>query len=197
MKTVFIIVSSLLTVVCTLPYILDVIKRKTKPREVTWLNWSLLAALAASASLSDHQYAAAALSFCGTIETLAVFVLGWRYGDKSIARFDIACQTAAIIGLALWFIFNSPAIAVLASITIDFIATLPTIRHSWQKPTEETWITFFLAGIAAGFTVAAAKEARITSLANPIYLVAINLLLAGIIIYRHPSIKFRYGAGNA
>lgn len=185
MRTAFIVISSLLTVIATLPYILDVIRRKTKPREVSWLNWSLLSGIAGAASFSDHQYAAAVLSFSGTVETLAVVVLAWRYSDKSIARFDIGCQIAAIIGLILWFVFNSPAIAVIASVTIDLIATLPTIRHSWQKPHEETWITFLLAGVAAVFTVAAAKAVKITSLANPIYLIVINLLLAGVILYRH------------
>jgi hypothetical protein len=182
MKTAFIVISTLLTIVCTLPYILDVLKKKTNPRVISWFNWSLLSAIAGTASLSDHQYAAAILSFSATVETMIVVILGWKYGEKEITRFDIGCQLAALGGLVLWFIFNSPAIAVIASVSIDLVATLPTIKHSWQKPHEETWITFLLAGVAALFTVAAAKEVRITSLANPIYLVFINFLLAGILI---------------
>lgn len=184
MKTALVVISSLLTVACIMPYIFDVVRKKTKPRVISWLNWSLLSGIAGAASFSDHQYAAAVLSFSATIETMAVVILGWKYGDREIARFDIGCQIAAVIGLVLWFAFNSPAIAVLASVSIDFVATLPTVKHSWQKPHEETWITFLLAGIAAMFTVAAASQAKITSLANPIYLIAINFLLAGILISR-------------
>lgn len=183
-KTLFIIISSLLTVACTLPYIIDVLRQKTKPRIVSWLNWSLLSAIAGAASFSDHQYAAAVLSFSATIETMIVVILGWKYGDRTIAKFDIYCQIAALIGLILWFVFNSPALAVIASVGIDLVATLPTLKHAWEKPYEETTITFALAGMAAVFTVAAAKEARITSLANPIYLIFINFLLAGILIGR-------------
>lgn len=182
MKTAFIVISSALTIICILPYILDVIKKKTKPRIISWLNWSLLSGIAGAASLSDHQYAAAILSFSATIETMIVVILGWRYGDRKFDKFDAYCQIGAVAGLILWFIFNSPAIAVMASVLIDFVATLPTVKHSWHKPNEETWITFLLAGVAALFTIAAAKEARITSLANPIYLVFINFLIAGILI---------------
>ncbi len=183
-ETLFIIISSLLTVACTLPYIIDVLRQKTKPRIVSWLNWSLLSAIAGAASFSDHQYAAAVLSFSATIETMIVVILGWKYGDRTIAKFDIYCQIAALIGLMLWFVFNSPALAVISSVGIDLVATLPTLKHAWEKPHEETTITFALAGVAAVFTVAAAKEARITSLANPIYLIFINFLLAGILIGR-------------
>lgn len=186
-KTVFIIVSSLLTVACIVPYIIDVVRRKTKPRVVSWLNWSLLSGIAGAASLSDHQYAAAILSFSATIETMIIVILGWKYGDKKIAKFDIYCQVAAIFGLLLWFVFSSPALAVIASVSIDFVATLPTIKHAWQKPSEETRSTFILAGAAAVLTVAAAKEAKITSLANPLYLVGINFLLGGILIIRGKS----------
>ncbi len=183
-KTVFIIISTILTLVSMVPYILDVIKRRTKPRLVSWFNWSILSAIAGAASLSDGQYAAAILSFSATTETMAIVFLGWRNGNKDFEFFDIACQIGAAIGLVLWWAFNSPAIAVIASVTIDFIASLPTWRHAWLRPSEETWITFLLAGTGALFTVFAAETIRVTSLANPIYLVLINFLLTATILYR-------------
>lgn len=181
---IFIIISTLLTVICILPYILDVAKKKTKPRIVSWFNWSILSAIAGAASLSDGQYAAAILSFSATAETMAVVILGWRNGDKKIVPFDIACQVAAAIGLVLWWVLNSPAIAVAASVLIDLVVSLPTIKHAWEKPHEETTITFFLAGLAAVFTLMATDEIKITSVANPIYIVSINFLLTAILLFR-------------
>lgn len=184
MKTAFIVISTILTLGCIVPYVLDILKKKTKPRVVSWFTWSLLSAIAGAASLSDHQYAAAALSFSATTETMIVVVLGLKYGERDFGWFDIACQVGAIVGMILWFVFNSPAIAVVASVGIDFIAALPTLKHSWEKPAEETWVTFFLAGTAAVFTIFAATSARITALANPIYILLINYVTTAIILYR-------------
>jgi hypothetical protein len=184
MKTAFIVISSILAIVNILPYIRDVYLKKTKPRIVSWFTWSLLTAIASAASFSDRQYASAILTLLASMETLTVVILGWRYGDRKFAPFDIGCQIAAIIGLMLWLVFNSPAIAIIASICIDIIATLPTLKHSWEKPHEETAITFLLGSVAAVFTVMAANSHKITAVAFPAYLVVGNLLIAAIIYGR-------------
>lgn len=185
MKTAFIIVSSLLTILSVFPYLADILKRKTKPRVVSWFTWATLSGIASAASFSDGQYAAAILSFCAFIECMAIVILGLKYGEKEFTVFDISCQIGAIVGLVLWFVFNSPAVAVLASITIDFIGALPTLKHAWQKPHEETWITFMLAGVGATFTVFAASSVRVTALAGPIYIVLINVVFTSILLSRH------------
>lgn len=184
MKTTLIVISSILAIVNVIPYLRNVYRKKTKPRLVSWFNWSLLTAIASAASFSDGQYASGILALLASIETMSVVILGWRYGDREFGGFDLICQAGAIVGLLLWVIFNSPAIAIIASLTIDFIASLPTLKHAWQKPNEETAITYFLGAIAAIFTIAAAKDYRITAIAFPIYLVLANFLVSGILYGR-------------
>lgn len=187
LKTFFIVVSSVLAIVNILPYIRDVYRKKSKPRIVSWLTWSLLTAIASAASFSDKQYASAILTLLASVETLTVVILGWRYGDREFGRFDMICQIAAIVGLILWLIFNSPAIAIIATLSVDFIASLPTLKHSWEKPHEETAITFLLGSIAAVFTLLAANNHKITAIAFPAYLVAMNFAIAAIIYKRQKS----------
>lgn len=187
MKTVFIVISSILAIVNVLPYIRDVYKKKTKPRIVSWFNWSLLNAIASAASFSDHQYASAILTLLVSIETLVVVTLAFHYGDRDIGPFDMICQIGAIVGLILWLAFNSPSIAIIATVTIDIIATTPTLRHSWQKPNEETGITFVLGSVAAIFALLAAQGHKVTAIVFPIYLVLINILISMIIYLRSRS----------
>lgn len=188
MKTIFIVVSSILAIVNILPYIRDVYHRKTKPRIISWFNWTVLTAIASAASFSDRQYASAILTLLASIETLTVVILGWRFGDKRFALFDIGCQVAAGTGLILWLIFNTPAIAIIATIGIDFIVSLPTIKHAWEKPQEETAITFLLGSLAAAFTFMAANNHKITAIAFPLYLVTANFFIAAI-IYGRKSVR--------
>lgn len=185
MRTAFIVISSILTILAVLPYIIDVLNKKTKPRIVSWFTWSLLSGVASAASFSDGQTAAGILSLCASIECASVVVLGYKYGEREFAAFDIACQIGALVGLALWLIFNSPTIAVIAAITIDFIGCLPTLKHIWEKPHEETWLTFMLSGLGASFTVLAATNWQITAVANPIYLVVINAIFTFVLFSRH------------
>jgi hypothetical protein len=184
MKTLFIVISSILAIVNIVPYLRDVVRKKTKPRLVSWFNWSLLTAIASAASFASHQYAAAILALIASLETFSVTVLGFRHGDRRIEPFDLACQAGAIAGLILWGIFNSPAIAIIASLAIDFIVSLPTIKHAWLKPHEETAITYLLGGFAAVFTLLAAKNHSVAAVALPIYLIFADFLLAFVIYGR-------------
>ncbi len=166
----------------------EIVQGKAKPRIVSWFTWSLLTAIACAASFADGQVAGGVLLLAATIETFLVVVLGLKYGDRKFERFDIVCQIGALVGLVLWLVFNSPAIAIVATVTIDCIGMLPTIKHSWQKPHEETWITFFMAGLASIFTLVAANNWSITAAAYPMYIVVANLLLVAIIFaspHRH------------
>lgn len=167
-----------------MPYALDVLKGVTKPRIVSWLTWSLLTVIGCAASFAAHQFASAILLAFASAETSSIVVLGLRKGDHHFERFDVICQTAAIIGLVLWLVFDSPTIAIVATVAIDLVGALPTLKHIWQKPHEETWLTFALAGIGAACTIAAANGWKITAVAYPMYITLINAVFVTIIFVR-------------
>jgi membrane-associated HD superfamily phosphohydrolase len=185
MRNTLIIISSILTLASVGPYLWDIIKGKTKPRVVSWLTWSLLTGISCAASFADHAYAGGILLLFATIETLLIAILGFKHGDRKFERFDIVCQVSAVVGLALWLVFNSPTIAIAASVAIDIIGALPTIKHIWQKPHEETWLTFLLASIAAVLTLMATTSWRATTVVYPLYIVLVNALFAAVILIRH------------
>jgi hypothetical protein len=185
MTDALVVVSSALLLVATVPYVVDVIKGKTKPRIVSWFTWGLLGAITATASLTDHQYPAGVMSLLSCFGCFFIMALGWKHGDRKFERVDVICQVSALVGIGLWLMFDSPAVAVIAVIVIDLIGSVPTLIHSWHQPHEETWITFFLSGLAAVFTLFAAENHQITAIANPIYIALINALLVGVIVGRH------------
>jgi len=183
-RTVLIALSVLFTLSGIIPYIIQVVRGNTKPRVASWLTWSVLTAIACAASLVEKQYPTAILLFFASLETLSVVVLGWKYGDKKFERLDIICLLGALVGLILWQLFNSPAIAVIATITIDMLGGIPSLVHSWRKPYEETWITFFVSALGALCTLFALTDWRVTSFAYPIYLVCINTVFSTVIVVR-------------
>lgn len=189
LKLVFIILSSILTIVAIIPYLVEVVRKTTKPRVVSWFVWTTITSIAATAVLFDHQYATAILLFSAALETFAVVLIGWRNGDKKIELLDIICLIGAMIGVILWQVFNSPAIAVIATVVIDFVGGLPTLVHSWEKPQEETWVTFFLSFLGAACTLIVISTWSITAFAYPLYLVVINIIFTSVIIFRKRVLK--------
>ncbi len=134
MTTLLIIASSILTVGSVLPYIMDIIRGKTKPRVVSWFTWTLLTGVAFAAAFADKEYPTAILLFFASLATLLVVILGWKHGDRKFERLDLLCQLGVVLGLVLWFIFDSPWVAVLAVVAIDLVGAIPTLIHSWVKP---------------------------------------------------------------
>lgn len=178
------VLSGALVVVSVIPYLVSVIKRKTKPRIVSWIVWSILTTISSVAALSEGQYKTFILLMISSLATMTIAVFGWELGDKKISRLDVYCFIGALVGLVLWLALDSPALAVLVSIAANLIGSIPTVIHSWKAPKEETWLTFGLGSVGALFTVLIITEWRITAFAFPLYLFLINAALAVIIIGR-------------
>lgn len=78
--------------------------------------------------------------------------------------------TLVLVGFVLWRIFDRPGIAVLAACLIDAIGLVPTLAHAWQRPREETAITYALIAVGGGVAVLAAWGTwTITADAYPMY----------------------------
>lgn len=182
MKTTFLVISITITLFSVLPYMLDILRHKTKPNIVSWITWTMLTGIATAAEIGAGEYTTAIFTGAATLETAMVVALGLRHGFVKYTRFDIACQLSAIVGIILWQLFNSPQLAVIATVTIDFIGALPTLRHSWQKPSEETWQTFMLGSIASAFGVLALTQYNLVALSFPLYLTIVNAVTASIIV---------------
>lgn len=127
------ILSGCISLAGTVPYIVDTIKGKTKPRLASWLVWGLLTGIAALASFSEGHYPAAVLATCMTASCILVAVIGvLKNGTVSLEKFDVTCLLLAAFGIVLWQLLDSPAIAIIAVVAIDAIASLPTVRHAWK-----------------------------------------------------------------
>lgn len=184
MKNILAIIGGLIAALSTVPYLIDIFRRKTKPNIVSWFTWTLLTAIATAAAFTAHQPRTALLTLGSTICTGAVVILGLRYGIAKLSKFDGLCQAGAIVGLILWLVLDSPSIAIFFVLSIDFIVMLPTLRHSWLKPQEETWQTYLIGLASAVLTLISLSEYNFVSLAFPAYLLFSDSLLACVIILK-------------
>lgn len=184
MKDLLLTLSAIITIAAIVPYIKDIIQGKTKPNITSWITWTLLFIVATIAEYAAGEYRTAIFTASITVETLLVVILGLKHGYAKYTKFDVACQIGALAGFLVWWIFNNPLAAVVLVVLIDLIAAIPTVRHGWVEPNEETWLTFALSGLGGVFAILALTSFSWTSLIYPVYIVVINTLVSGVIIFR-------------
>lgn len=187
MKTTFLVISIVLTIMSAVPYIRDILRGTTKPNLVSWITWSLLTGVATAAAISAGENVAAMFTGAATIETTLIVLLGLRKGYVRYTRFDAFCQIGAIVGIVLWQLFSSPAIGVVAAVVIDFIGALPTFRHSWLLPSEETWQAYAIAAVGGAFAIGALEDLNWVSLPYALYILIVNVALSYVIISRRKA----------
>ena len=176
MRNTVAVAGGVLAAVAIIPYIADIIKGKTKPNIVSWLTWTLLLAIGTAGAFAAHDPRTAFLTMGDLVGTGITLILG--------LKFDGLCQLGAVAGLILWFTLSSPAVGIIAVVIVDLIGLLPTLKHSWDNPEEETWQTFGVLTLASGLTLASLTRFNVSSLSYPIYLLAANTSVTIAVIYR-------------
>ena len=184
MKDFIAYLAAILAIVSVIPYLIDIIKKRTKPNIVSWSTWTLLTMIATIATFSAGEYRAALLLLGSTTSTLLVVLLGLKYGIAKLALFDVFCWLAALGGIILWQAFDSPTIAIIITVATDCLGVLPTIRHAWSSPKEETWQTFVVGAVAALLTFLSLETFNINNVLYPGYLVIANSIIVITVVFR-------------
>ena len=184
MRNAFALIAAVLAAASSIPYIVGILRGRTKPDIVTWMTWSILTGIASAAAFAAHEPRTAFLTIGATCSTATIVILGFKYGTAKFTPLDIFCQLGAVAGLICWLVFNSPLIGIVVPVCVDFIGALPTLRHSWDNPGEEVWQTFLLGMLAPVFTIASITQYNVASLLYPLYLLLADGLIMLVIVSR-------------
>ncbi len=185
---------ALLVLLSAYPYLLDVVHRRTRPRLFSWVIWTLLGAMATVAAYVEGEYASATLTAAATLETGAIAVVGWRCGKRVFERVDAVCLAGVVLGLLLWNRYDSPFVGLSAALAIDLLAAVPTVRHAWSKPREETTLAYLLCTAAAACSLAAMPRLTLMGSLYPLYSLVINGAIAALTL-RAPRRSAHFAGG--
>lgn len=188
LSPVLLTLSVLVTLLAALPYIRDILGGDSRPNIASWSVWTILTAVATIVEFGSGETIAAIITLAATIETFSIVLLGIRYGYVAVERFDWICLAGALLGLSVWLIFDNAPFAVFITVGIDFIGALPTVRHSWRRPLEETWLTYLLGGIGGALGLLSLSSFNWTNTPYPTYIAAMNLLIVLVILGRRKAI---------
>lgn len=188
MKTLFIIISSLLALISPLIYTNAILKGEAKPHRTTRLVLLLITSLATASLFAQHNRVAIWLAGISTLQSILIFILSIRYGMGGWAKTDLFCLVIALGGIILWQTTNQPFLALYASIAADFIGMIPALIKTYRFPKTEIWAFYLLDVFAGGFSLLAIKVYTIQEFSFPLYIMLINLAMVLLII--RPKLNF-------
>lgn len=169
--------SGLLVTLAAVPYIRDILLKKTKPERTTWFIWSVLLAIAFFAQLSEGATWSLFLTAGDFIAVFTIFILSIKYGVGGATRFDIATLISACIGLFLWYITDEALIALSITIFIDFLAGMLTVTKTYRDPFSETSLTYMMCAFGALLSVFSIGSLSFSLLIFPVWIFLINFTI--------------------
>lgn len=182
MKTMFIIISSLLALISPIIYAKAIFKGEAKPHRTTRLVLLILTSLATASLFAQGNTVAIWLAGVSTIQSIFIFALSIKHGMGGWDKKDIACLLIALAGVILWRTTNNPLIALYASIMADFVGMIPALIKTFYFPKTEIWTFYLLDVFAAIFSLLAVKNYTLREFAYPVYIMVINLVMVLLII---------------
>ena len=173
------ILSGVLSSLSYIPYIRDILLRKTYPEKATWLIWIILGSIAFTSQLAKGATNSLWVPGLETLGQIIVFILALRVGKGPIfKRKDYIALSIAGLGLVLWYLTHEAAVALYIVIGIDFTGTFLTIQKAYTKPETETFSTWILAMFGGLFSALSVGKFDFILLSYPIFIFAMNGIIA-------------------
>ena len=147
------ILAGIIWIGSAVPYVLSIVRGKTRPSAVSQFLWAVLGVIDVaaqySAGASWSLIMVAAVTFnTGVFTVLAL--AGYGYRNNKLTWTDWACLLLAIVSLMAWYLTNNPVIALLFSLAANILAAIPTFIKAYSEPESELalgWALVTLAGV--------------------------------------------------
>ena len=176
-----------LNIIAFWPYIIDTIQRKTKPHMYSWLVWTIITGIVFVGQLADGAGAGAWSTGITTVINLVIFLLSIKRGTSDITLSDKLCLGSAFLVLAFWAFSNSMELSIVMVTIVDVLAFFPTIRKSYRKPKEETFITYPLSTLRCVLGILAIANYSVTTCLYPLAMFMMYGIVTTILLYRQPA----------
>ncbi|MEC9290858.1 MAG: hypothetical protein VX730_00480 [Pseudomonadota bacterium] len=167
-----------------IPYVVSTLRGITRPHILTWSLWGLLNGIGCAAQLSaggglGSVATGGSFAFC-----VIIAVLAYRQNLVRITQGDWILFGAGLLAVPLWFMIESPILAVIWISIIDFVAFLPTIRKSYHHPVQEKVFAFSVSTLKFIVSLFALESYSLVTYLYPASLVVTNSSFIAMVLWR-------------
>jgi len=185
-QKVFSIIAGVLFALGFLPYALSILAGKTKPAKASWIIWASLDTITFAGMWTKHALNGQIVG--AVIGVWITVALALKYGVPGWTKLDKLCLAGAVLGIALWAIFNSPVTGLTISVSVVFLGSIPTFVSAWHDPSRESKVAWTIFWISCVFAVMAIPKLTLQDAMQPITFFLIESIMM-YILYIRPKLK--------
>ena len=157
-----------------IPYVLQILKGKTRPNLLSWVGWFFLLVIGSSAQLAGGATWSVALHIAAAIGCGITTLVAFRYGYATFTILEKLCFLLAALAIGVWVVTDEPLYGLILAVAADSILFVPTMVKTWRNPQSEAlwgWLLFATGSLIA---VGGATVYNLNNLLYPIALFFFN-----------------------
>jgi hypothetical protein len=163
-------IAGALSLLAFVPYIVAILRGQTTPNRATWWIWTTTGGVLLASYYFSGAETTIWVAVSYFVASLATAVLSIPYGEGGWTRLDRGCLLGAGTGLLLWWLFDSPVVALVATLGVDFSGAIPTIRKAYLAPHTEDRLAWALFIAGNTFNLLAVDRWEFAIAIYPIYM---------------------------
>ncbi|HTE57624.1 MAG TPA: hypothetical protein VK694_02685 [Verrucomicrobiae bacterium] len=190
LKVVLGVCSLVVASVGYVPYINNVLRKRTKPHAYSWLVWAVLGLVGFGIQVQGKGGPGSWLLGLTVAATLFIFILSLLYGHKDIQIVDKVSLLFAGIAFVFWIATDQPLIAAVLITLVEAVGGFfPTFRKSYSNPYEETAFAYFTYATSICFSLLALEVYSLTNILYPGVVFFMNVSLFAFLLVRRSRVK--------
>jgi hypothetical protein len=176
--------STAIAIYCTIPYVIAVLKGKTKPHQLSWLVFVIMNAIVFGSQFLEGGRGSTLIALAFTVGSLIIFLLSFKYGTRDTSRWDKLLFTFALLTIIAWLLTRSNATAIWLTVIIDVAATAMIILKLRTRPNTEAAFPWVLGTLAYAFSCLSLAGTPLNILyVRPVYGLLCDAVLVLAILY--------------
>lgn len=182
MRTILLLVGSLLPLFSAVVYIRSIYQGISIPQRMTRFLMLVITGVMTVSLWAEGDTSGVWLAFVSFMQALFVWALSFRYGMGGRNRLDFICLTMCFVGIGVWLWSGEALLGLLASIIADLAACMPSLHKTVRLPHTES-LMYYALDTVAGVLIIAAGPYDWRAVLFPAYIAAINLAFVVIIYF--------------
>lgn len=186
MKAAISVAAGIVFLVGFLPYIYSILRKGAQPAKASWIIWATIDTITIAGMYFKDALNGQMVGVI--IGGWVVAVLSLKYGKAGWTLLDKLSLAGAALGIALWLVFSDPVLAIVTSLAVCSIGSVPTFVSAWKDPSKEdkaAWTLFWISCILA---VIAIPKTSIQDVAQPVTFLTIETIMM-FILYIRPALR--------
>jgi hypothetical protein len=182
----FVYVAAALSLYGVYDYVRATLRGDTLPNRVSWGLWGIEGVLGFVVEVQQHVGPAAVMTLMFGVVPIIVVLASFRghHGVWHVDAFDIVCGIISLLGIVFWGVVGQQTVALVAFISADQVAALPTLRKSWRAPQTESPKVFVTGVVNSAITLMVLKHFTTEGVVFPGAILVCDTVISTLVIGR-------------